>query len=83
MPNRLGKVVAHGCYNDDKKLNSNLYCHNCPNNANNIRWRFEVLDQDDTLIGHVEASLRCKGVNASEGQQRQMLTRLAQAQVPA
>lgn len=75
----LGNVVNYGCYKGGKKLNSVQYCHNC--SGDNIRWQFEVLDDQRQVMGHVEVTLSCKGLNMNESQQAAEMRRLAQVEV--
>jgi hypothetical protein len=58
MANRLGKAVSHACYKNGEFQTSAKYLHNCKSaGGNNVKWKFEVYDESDELIGHVEVKL--------------------------
>ncbi len=82
MPYRLGEVVEQGCYKNDQRMSGAKYIHNCTSaGGNEVRWKFEVLDDDGELQGHVIAALSCS-FSGDETAQKKRIREIAEEQLP-
>jgi hypothetical protein len=85
MANKLGNVVDQGCYKNGERQGNAKFCHNCRNQqGNQVIWQFEVLDDNDVVIGHVNAALDCNSRQGKgdESQQKAAILAIARSLVP-
>ncbi|MEL6359145.1 MAG: hypothetical protein AAFQ01_04320 [Bacteroidota bacterium] len=83
---KLGQVVNQGCYKDGDRLSGasgNIkYLHNCTSaGGDEVRWTFEVLNDNDEVIGHIEAVLP-SSFNGDETAQKAKIREIATGLLP-
>ena len=68
------ETLDYGCYNNDEKLNSVKFCHNCQNSGGNqVRWKFQLTCDSGDDAGAFEARLSCPKKVPDEGKQLRAL----------
>ena len=78
----LGQVVEQGCFKNGKRISNAKYTHNCTSaGGSEVIWKFEVLDEQGGLLGHVDAGLSCDW-QGNETQQKAQIRRIAESLLP-
>ncbi len=79
---KLGKVISQGCYKNDKRMSDAKFTHNCiAAGGNEVRWEFQVLNEQNELIGTVVAGLSCS-FDGDESQQKAAILGIAKGLIP-